>query len=150
MNNNWFHIFFKKKGFNSPFRWPISLVIWWRRLKKIIPTVAMNENNSTTIEIKTMNHGSWMRFCGCFRCWWWSSRPLAEPLGCARGGVTKWLGSIVNATCRKLLEEKKQNIIHSFIQCAIWQRVHHSCGFHLIISAMQNAHHIVHNTYDIL
>lgn len=83
---------------NLPLRWPISFVILCRRRKNIVPTVASDENSNTTTEIRTMNHGSRKIFCFSLRCWCESSKS-PEPDGWARGGVTKWLGSIVNGVC---------------------------------------------------
>lgn len=88
----------EKEMYKLPFKWPTSLVIWWRRRNIIIATVAVNENSSKTIDINTMNQGSCSIFCGCLRWWWWSSKLFPVPLGWARGGVIKWLGSIINDT----------------------------------------------------
>lgn len=85
-------------------------MIWWRRRYMIMTTVPANEKRSKTIDINPMNQGSCNIFCGCLR-WWWSS---AVPLGWARGGAIKWLGSIVNGTYKEKNSLNKIVLFGSF------------------------------------
>ena len=100
-----------------PFKWPISLVIWCLRLKKIIPIAATNEKSSNAIAMRTMSHVSFRTVC-----WRWCSSmaPFAEPL--ALGGDIKWAGSIVNATYF-IESEKERKGVPIIFGCWRWIQV---------------------------